>query len=211
MGILDEIASNDPEYYERTIDLCKNILNDFDSTAGLGALRIILKNFPKEPKEGSIFLKLLINYLKGGLSEVKPHIIYGLEVIIQEIPEIAPIIRDIDFVFDDEDPNVRTAMIQTITNLFTKGMIPVDTLVAYLKSGIIDIDYVVRILSVQSLNNLLPMVPNLQEELPYFLEIGLQDQNSDVFEESYAIYQKNYDYLLKTFPNWVDKIKIDIT
>jgi hypothetical protein len=210
MSIIEELAQTNKDYFQKSIDLSKKILQKPDSNGGLGAVRILVNNFPDNPKDGVPILKIMTEYLKNGLPEVKFHIVYSLGTILTQIPELTSILQDVDFAFFDDDPNVRSALIQTVTDLYPHGNIPEEALLSYLQNGINDYDYVVRLLSIQRINSLLDQVPSLLKNLPIYLEKALKDSNSDVFEEAYNIFQKNYALLLKNFPQWVGSIGIVI-
>ena len=210
MGIIDVIAESDKTYFDRVMKLCEKILTEPDSNAGLGAVRILVNNFPNNPKEGIRILKIMIEYLKIGLPEVKHHVIYNLGTIIKRIPALTAILEDIDFAIYDEDPNVRSALIQTISELFPLGNLPEEVLSTYLQNGINDYDYVVRLVTIQQINNLVETTPYILKQLPVYLEKSLKDSNSDVFEEAYSIFQKNYVYLQNNFTKWVKETGLDI-
>jgi HEAT repeat protein len=152
----------------------------------------------------------MIEYLKIGLPEVKHHIIYNLGTIIRRIPALTAILEDIDFAIYDDDPNVRSALIQTISELFPLGNLPEEVLSTYLQNGINDSDYIVRLVTIQQINNLVETTPYLLKQLPVYLEKSLKDSNSDVFEEAYSIFQKNYVYLQNNFTKWVKETGLDV-
>ena len=209
MGIIEIITDSDKSFFDRTMTLCKDILRRPDSNAGLGAIRILVNNFPNNPKNGVPIIKIMIEYLKDGLPEVKHHIIYNLGTIIKKIPSLSVILEDLDFAFYDDDPNVRSALIQVVSDLYPFGNIPEEMLSFYLQNGIGDHDYIVRLVSIQQINNLLKTTPFVLKHLPVYLEISLKDSNSDVFEEAYSIFQNNFVYLQNNFPKWVRETGLD--
>jgi hypothetical protein len=210
MSIIEELAQTNEDYFQKSMDLGKKILQKPDSKGGLGAVRILVNNFPDNPKDGVPILKILTEYLKDGLPEVKFHIVYSLGTIIAQIPELTSILQDIDFAVHDDDPNVRSALIQVITDIYPHGNIPEDVLLSYLQYGINDEDYVVRLLSIQRISGLLDQISSLSKNLPIYLEKALKDSNSDVFEEAYNLFQKKHNFLLENFPKWVENIGIVI-
>ena len=210
MKVLQEIANVDDDYTPKILNFSKEILSKPDSHGGLGAIRIILDHFPKEPSEGVPIIKLLINNLRQEESEIKQHIIYALGTIFGQIPELTPLLREIDFAMDDDDANVRSALIQVISELYPSRSIPQEALITYMKMGITDNDYVVRLMAIQAIGTLVTQEPTLFDILPEILEKLLNDSNTDVQETALHVYERNYIRLKDNFPNFVEKIAIDI-
>ena len=210
MKVLQENALVDDGIRPRIITFCEETLTIPESRAGLGAIRILLDHFPMNPQEGVPVIKLLISSLHIAGAEVKAHIIYALGTIFTQVPELIPLLREIDFAMDDEDANVRSALLQIVSELYPHGSIPQDVLLSYIKIGSMDADYVVRLMTIQAVEQLVMQEPKLFVILPEILEKLLDDTNTDVKETALKVYEKNYSKLKENFPQFVDKIAIDI-
>lgn len=185
--VLGEVAAVKPEHYEPMQVLCKMILSTQDHPGKLGVVQWLRENYPTEVEEQRMVTELLINNLRDeeNLWGVRPNILY----LIGELPQETSLrqnLPQLTSLMADEDPDVRSSFIQVIGEKIGEINISEQDLLRILTQGIHDKDYIVRLVTLKTLQNMAAHVAStgMNEDYSSVITAGFVDPSPIVQEEA---------------------------
>lgn len=183
-NLLSEIylQDNDNSIYV----LAKNVLTSLDSPAKLGVINFLKSNMPQEESEQKEFLELFMKNLKDidNAIGVRTNIVYAINELVKGDKEKSYLLPELKFLISDDDPDVKSALIQSYTEQFLIQNIEFSLLRKIFELGIKEQDYIVRLIVIQSIKRIKESNNQLFTDFKPIVESALTDESQVILEEA---------------------------
>lgn len=189
-GIATIIFSLLDAIYQETDDesiysLAKSTLESLDSPAKLGAINFFRANIPEDQKELEEWIKLFLKNLKDvdNALGVRTNTLYAINDLLKQNISKNSLLSEIKQYMNDSDPDVKSAIIQTFTDQYLLKNAQLNEVMEIFEQGIVEHDYVVRLVVLRSIKLIKQQEKNLAEPLIKILKKASSDESQTIQDE----------------------------